>query len=328
MTLPHSEHLPVMLPEVLTALGPMSGETYLDGTFGAGGYSRAILEAADCRLFGIDRDPEAVARAEPLRADYPDRFSLLTGNFGDMEALLADVGVTRLDGVVLDLGVSSPQIDTPERGFSFRFDGPLDMRMSLAGPSAADVVNEWPEEDLARIIKEYGEERHARRVARRVVQARAEAPIETTARLAEIVRACVPKAKDKIDPATRTFQALRVHVNDELGELDRALAAAERLLSPGGRLVVVAFHSLEDRRIKAFLKARSGRAGQGSRHLPPGPDAQAPSFDLRRAGSETPSAAEAAGNPRARSARLRVATRTEAPAWREIIRNSGKERTR
>lgn len=328
MIAPASSHLPVMLPEVLAALGPMDGETYLDGTFGAGGYSRAILDAADCALFGVDRDPEAIARAAPLRAAYPGRFSLLTGNFGDMETLLANVGVTRLDGVVLDLGVSSPQIDTPERGFSFRFDGPLDMRMSLAGPSAADVVNEWPEEDLARIIKEYGEERHARRIARRIVQARADALIETTSRLAEIVRACVPKAKDKIDPATRTFQALRIQVNDELGELDRALSAAERLLNPGGRLVVVAFHSLEDRRVKAFLKTRAGRDGQGSRHAPPSSaPPPTPSFNLVRAGTEKPSDAESSINPRARSARLRAAIRADAPVW-AAASPTGKERNR
>lgn len=320
-------HLPVMLPEVLTALNPTAGETYLDGTFGAGGYSSAILDAADCRLFAIDRDPDAITRGQPLLEKYGTRLTLLTGTFGDMDTLLASVGITSLDGVVLDLGVSSPQIDTPERGFSFRFDGPLDMRMSQSGPSAADVINEWPEEALAQIIWEYGDERFSRRIARAVVRDRASARIETTHQLAEIVRACVPRSKDKIDPATRTFQALRIQVNDELGELDRALLAAERLLAPGGRLVVVAFHSLEDKRVKAFLKARSGRNSGGSRHLPPDLSTpKAPSFSLVSSGVVKPSQSEAALNPRARSARLRMATRTEAPIWLtdDPNRSSGK----
>lgn len=309
-------HLPVMLSEVLARLAPAAGETHLDGTFGAGGYSRAILEAADCALYAIDRDPEARPRATALTDRFAGRFTLLTGRFGDMERLLAEVGVDRLDGVVLDLGVSSPQIDDAARGFSFRFDGPLDMRMSRDGPTAADVVNGWAEADLARIIRDYGEERFARRIAKAIVAARADGPIETTKRLADIVRAVTPKAKDGIDPATRTFQALRIEVNDELGELDRALAAAERLLAPGGRLVVVSFHSLEDRRVKTFLKARSGRAGGGSRHLPEHPDrAIAPSFRLSVGGAEKPSADETARNPRARSARLRHAVRTDAPVW-------------
>lgn len=310
-------HFPVMLPEVLAALKPAAGEIHLDGTFGAGGYTKALLEAADCRVFAIDRDPDAIIRGRDLAAAHSERLTLLTGAFGDMEALLLKVGVTRLDGVVLDLGVSSPQIDTPERGFSFRFDGPLDMRMSLSGPSAADVVNDWPEEELARIIWEYGEERFSRRIAKAVLRERAIARIETTLQLADIVRRCVPRAKDKIDPATRTFQALRIQVNDELGELDRALRAAERLLVPGGRLVVVAFHSLEDSRVKAFLKSRSGRSGGGaSRHLPPDMGvARAPSFDLLSSGTVKPSAGEAAQNARSRSARMRGAWRTDAPAW-------------
>ncbi|NMM44524.1 16S rRNA (cytosine(1402)-N(4))-methyltransferase RsmH [Rhodospirillaceae bacterium KN72] len=322
-------HLPVMLPDVLTALKPTARETYLDGTFGAGGYSRAILEAADCRLFAIDRDPDAIDRGKPLIDAFAGRLTLLSGTFGDMDSLLAEVGVTQLDGVVLDLGVSSPQIDTPERGFSFRFDGPLDMRMSQSGPSAADVVNHWQEEELARIIWEYGEERFSRRIAKAILRERAEAPIETTHRLAEIVRSCVPRAKDKIDPATRTFQALRIQVNDELGELDRALAAAERLLSPGGRLVVVAFHSLEDKRVKAFLKSRSGREGGGSRHAPQGmTPARAPSFTLPSASAVKPSSAEASQNPRARSARLRLAIRTQADAWPDQPAPSGKRGSR
>lgn len=315
-------HLPVMLPEVLTALSPCDGEKHLDGTFGAGGYTKGILDQASTSVFAIDRDPDAIERGQPLAQAYEGRLTLLTGPFGDMERLLEEVGVTELDGVVLDLGVSSPQIDTPERGFSFRFDGPLDMRMSLSGPSAADVVNDWPEAELARIIWEYGEERFSRRIAKTLVRERQEAPIDTTRRLAEIVRSCVPKAKDKIDPATRTFQALRIQVNDELGELDRALEAAERLLSPGGRLVVVAFHSLEDKRVKAFLKTRAGRTGSGSRHLPPGQDTNAPSFHLAKTSAIKPSREEESINPRARSARLRAATRTEAPAWAVTARSS------
>ena len=310
-------HFPVMLPEVLAALKPAAGEVHLDGTFGAGGYTRGILDDSDCRVFAIDRDPDAIVRGQSVAATYGDRLTLLTGTFGDMEHLLSGVRVTQLDGVVLDLGVSSPQIDTPERGFSFRFDGPLDMRMGLDGPSAADVVNEWPEEELARIIWEYGEERFSRRIAKAVVRVRAESRIETTTQLADIVRGCVPRAKDKIDPATRTFQALRIQVNDELGELDRALLAAERLLVPGGRLVVVAFHSLEDKRVKAFLRARSGRAGGGgSRHLPQGhAETRSPSFTLMTTGTVKPSASETAVNARSRSARLRGAWRTNAQPW-------------
>lgn len=312
----NAPHLPVMLPEVLEALAPADGEFHLDGTFGAGGYTTGILDAADARVFAIDRDPDAIRRGEALVERYKDRLTLLCGTFGDMERLLGDVGVTRLDGVVLDLGVSSPQIDTPERGFSFRFDGPLDMRMSQSGPSAADVVNDWPEAELARIIWEYGEERFSRKIAKAIVREREDDRIETTSRLAEIVRRCVPRAKDKIDPATRTFQALRIQVNDELGEIDRALEAAERLLTPGGRLVVVAFHSLEDKRVKAFMKARAGRTGGASRHLPPGHgESRAPSFQLASTSARKPGRAEESINPRARSARLRAATRTEAPAW-------------
>jgi len=316
--LPHApgRHAPVMLREVIARLAPADGEVHLDGTFGAGGYSRAILEAAECRLYAVDRDPAAIARGASLAADFPTRFTLLQGRFGEMDRLLAEVGVERLDGVALDLGVSSPQLDEAGRGFSFRFDGPLDMRMSLEGPTAADVVNGWAEAELARVIFEYGEERFSRRIAKAIVAARQTAPIETTARLADIVRSVTPKSKDGIDPATRTFQALRIEVNDELGELDRALVAAERLLAPGGRLAVVSFHSLEDRRVKTFLKARSGRAGGGSRHLPERPDqSRAPSFQTPPGGVDKPKADETAVNPRARSARLRFALRTQAPAW-------------
>ena len=309
-------HSPVLLEEILTALAPRDGGIYVDGTLGGGGYTRKILEAADCTVWGIDRDPDAIARNADLAAQFTGRLHLLAGRFGDMDTLLRNNGVAAVDGIALDLGVSSPQIDTPERGFSFASDGPLDMRMERTGESAADVVNTADEADLARIVRELGEERHARRVARAIVKARGEAPIETTAQLANIVRAVVPKShKSHIDPATRTFQALRIHVNDELGELDRGLIAAEHLLAPGGRLAVVSFHSLEDRPGKLFLRARSGSEGRGSRHLPEQPDRRAPAWRLISRRAIRPGDAETSRNPRARSARMRVAERTADPAW-------------
>ncbi|AWK87508.1 16S rRNA (cytosine(1402)-N(4))-methyltransferase RsmH [Azospirillum thermophilum] len=310
-------HIPVLLAEVIAALSPRDGGVYVDGTFGAGGYTRAILESADCRVWGIDRDPAAIARGIALAQAFPGRLEMIEGRFGDMAGLLADRGVSAVDGVALDVGVSSPQIDEPERGFSFRFDGPLDMRMGRDGPTAADVVNGADEGELADIIFHYGEERMARRVARAIVAARREAPIERTGRLAEIVRSVVPRGKgDAIDPATRTFQGLRIHVNDELGELRRGLAGAESLLKPGGRLAVVSFHSLEDREVKAFLKDRSSPPPSPSRHTPAAPAAaRSPSFRLLTRKPVSPGEAEAHANPRARSARLRAAERTEAPAF-------------
>ncbi|MBI3452691.1 MAG: 16S rRNA (cytosine(1402)-N(4))-methyltransferase RsmH [Rhodospirillales bacterium] len=306
-------HLPVLLAEVIGALAPRDGAIYLDGTFGAGGYARGLLDAADCRVWGIDRDPAAVARGRELGARYPGRLDIIEGRFGDMDALLAARGVARVDGVALDLGVSSPQIDEPARGFSFRADGPLDMRMGADGPTAADLVNTLDERELAEIIARYGEERHARRIARTIVAAR---PIGRTGELADIVRRAVRRAADGIDPATRTFQALRIAVNDELGELSRGLAAAERLLAPGGRLAVVSFHSLEDRAVKSFLKARGGEGERGSRHMPAAPGAdRAPSFRLLSRRPIRPGDEETARNPRARSARLRAAERTAAPVW-------------
>lgn len=313
MTACPSVHVPVLRDQVIALLAPRDGGVYVDGTFGAGGYTRALLAAADCRVLGIDRDPAAVARGEALAATHGDRFAILEGRFGDMEDLLAARGVHAVDGVALDLGVSSAQLDDPARGFSFRFDGPLDMRMGPDGPSAAELVNTCEEKDLAKLIFELGEERLARKVARAIAAARREAPIETTGRLAEIVRRVVPRGRDGIDPATRTFQALRIHVNDELGELERGLAAAERLLRPGGRLVVVAFHSLEDRRVKEFLQRRAGRRDGGSRHRPQ-PNRPAPTFRLLTRKPITPDAAEIAANPRAASAKLRAAERIEAPA--------------
>jgi len=303
-------HIPVMLPDMLAALSPRAGEVHVDGTFGVGGYSRAILAAADCRLFAIDRDPAAVARAGAI--DDP-RFTFVPGTFGDMADLLAARGIAAVDGIVLDLGVSSPQLDDAARGFSFRADGPLDMRMGDAGPSAADLVNTLDEAELADLIFQYGEERASRRIARAIVAARAEAPIDRTLRLAGIV-ATVVRGEPGHHPATRTFQALRIAVNDELGELARALVAAERLLRPEGRLVVIAFHSLEDRAVKRFLAERAGRGGS-SRHLPEGPARPAPTFRLLHGGAQKPAATEVAANPRSRSARLRAAARTMAPAW-------------
>lgn len=313
-------HTPVMLREVIAALAPRDGGIYVDGTFGAGGYAAAIAEAAETRVYGIDRDPAAVAAARGLVECYRGRLSVIEGRYGDMDRLLAGQGVDAADGVALDLGVSSMQLDTAERGFSFRHDAPLNMRMDDHGhPNAADVVNDMAEDDLAHIIWRYGEERGSRRVARAIAAARRERRIERTVELADIVRGAVgggAKAAGGIDPATRTFQALRIHVNDELGELQRGLCAAERLLTPGGRLAVVAFHSLEDRIVKDFLRERSGTQSRGPRHRPEPADAHLdPTFEPLFKGPCRPSPAECDANPRARSARLRAAARTAAPAW-------------
>ena len=308
-------HKPVMLAEMLTALAPRDGASYVDGTFGAGGYSSAILKAAECSVWAIDRDADVVALGREMERANPGRFTLLCGRFGDMLPLLRHRGVERVDGVVLDLGVSSMQLDRPERGFSFRAEGPLDMRMSQSGTSAADVVNGLEERALAEIIRDLGEERFARRVARAIVAAREAGPITRTEQLAEIVRRAVPRAKDGIDPATRTFMALRLHVNDELGEIDRGLAAAERLLVPGGRLVVVSFHSLEDRVVKRFMHTRSRGTHGVSRHAPEPGDRRLPTFTLAHRRPLVPGEAEIRFNPRARSARLRAAERTVNPPW-------------
>jgi 16S rRNA (cytosine1402-N4)-methyltransferase len=311
-------HTPVLLKEVLAALRPAAGQIYVDGTFGAGGYSRALLEAAQCTVYAIDRDPNVAALAEKLAATYPGRFFWLLGSFGDMIELLASRGVLSVDGIVLDIGVSSMQIDAPERGFSFRSDGPLDMRMSASGQSAAEIVNTAEEDEIADILYHYGEERRARQVARAIVKARQVKPIARTLELAQIIRSVV-RGGD-IDPATRSFQALRIKVNDELGELERALEAAQSLLRPSGRLVVVTFHSLEDRIVKQFLQSRSGETRGGSRHLPqPGATQKAaagslPLFLLAQKKPVTAAADETRANPRARSAKLRAATRTEASA--------------
>ncbi len=308
-------HEPVLVDAVVAELAPSDAGVYIDGTFGAGGYSRALLDAAQCRVVAIDRDPEAVRRGRELADHYGGRLAVLEGNFSEMERLAANAGASPVAGIALDLGVSSLQLDTPERGFSFRFDGPLDMRMSGAGRSAADLVAALTEVDLARLIRELGEERHARRIARAIVAARRQKPLQRTSELADAVRAAVPRAEPGLDPATRTFQALRIEVNDELGELDRGLEAAERLLTAGGRLAVVSFHSLEDRRVKEFLRDRSETRPRVSRHEPMVAAAPAPSFRLLHRRAIKPGAAEIARNPRARSARLRAAERTAAPPF-------------
>ena len=312
-------HVPVMLPQVLRHLAPAPGAVLLDGTFGGGGYASAILDAAPCTLWAIDRDPAAIARGAALAARHPGRLHLLQGRFGDMVGLLAEQGVRQLGGVVLDLGVSSFQIDDPARGFSFRADGPLDMRMALSGPTAADLVRDLPEGELADTLYRFGEERLSRRIARAVVAARAEAPITTTLQLAAIIRRVAPPDRSGIDPATRSFQALRIRVNDELGEVERALQQAASLLTPGGRLVVVSFHSLEDRLVKRFMQDAAGLAPAPSRHDPRSlAERAAPEFRLLTGGAERPDAEEARVNPRARSARLRAMARLAATHHRDI----------
>jgi 16S rRNA (cytosine1402-N4)-methyltransferase len=309
-------HRPVMLAEVLATLAPRDGATCLDATFGGGGYARAILDAASgCTLFALDRDPDAIARGADLVARYAPRLHLIEGRFGEMLDLMAARGVTALDGVVMDLGVSSFQLDQAERGFSFRADGPLDMRMEKAGPSAADLVNTLPEVDLADILYRLGEERFSRRIAKAIVARRAEQPFTTTGDLAALVRSKVPRDPSGIDGATRAFQALRLAVNDELGEVERGIAAAAQLLAPGGRLVVVAFHSLEDRIAKRFMAEATGRGTGASRHDPGALTARAvPRFRLLTTRALRPSETETRDNPRARSARLRALERLEEAA--------------
>jgi 16S rRNA (cytosine1402-N4)-methyltransferase len=312
-----ARHIPVLLAEVLANLKPQDGETFVDGTFGAGGYTSGILEAADCRVLALDRDPSAILGSVPVREKFGDRLTLLEARFSELDAAAREQDVAPVDGVVLDIGVSSMQLDQAERGFSFMADGPLDMRMSSSGTSAADVVNDFDEEPLANIIYVFGEERRSRQIARGILRARTESPITTTGALAEIVsRAVGGRRGDPQHPATQTFQALRIYVNDELGELARGLAAAEKILKPGGRLVVVTFHSLEDRIVKRFLQERSGKGSQGSRHLPPqSVKLSLPSFEIVNPRPLTPSKGELEVNPRARSARLRAAVRTAESPW-------------
>ncbi|MGE3769962.1 MAG: 16S rRNA (cytosine(1402)-N(4))-methyltransferase RsmH [Bdellovibrionales bacterium] len=308
------QHIPVMMDEAIAFLKVRDGGTYVDGTFGRGGYSKAILDAANANVIAIDRDPEALKTAEKFTAIYGSRFTIIPGKFGNLKDMLRGRGITAVDGVVLDLGISSPQIDDAARGFSFQKDGPLDMRMNpMEGMSARDVVNTLAADRLQEIIADLGEERRARKVAEAIVAARREAPIETTLQLANLIRRVVPKSKDGIDPATRTFQGLRLFVNDELGELERALSAAEELLVPGGRLVCVSFHSLEDRIVKNFLRTSSGSAASPSRHMPVAAANAAPTFTLLSRSALPPSPQESRANPRSRSARLRAAERTVAP---------------
>lgn len=316
--LAESAHLPVLCKESIDALNIRDGGCYVDGTFGAGGYSLEILSRAKCQLFSLDRDPAAIDRADYLVREFGDRFSISQGCFGEMEVLLSSLGIDSVDAVVLDLGVSSPQIDNPERGFSFKFDGPLDMRMGSEGVTAEHIVNTLSEAELADIIYTYGEERLSRRVSRAIILARSKERITRTAVLADIIRKVVPRRKNgrDNDPATRTFQALRIYINDELGELKRGLEAAERILMPGGRLAVVAFHSLEDRCVKKFLAERLGRNNGVSRHaLAREPSSRTASFKLITKKPIYPTSSEVQSNPRARSARLRVAERTNAPSW-------------
>jgi 16S rRNA (cytosine1402-N4)-methyltransferase len=305
-------HTPVLGREAVAMLAPRDGGIYVDATFGAGGYSRAILDAPGTRVIGIDRDRSAIAGGFDLVDRSGGRLTLVEDRFSNLAGICAAQGVQGVDGVVMDVGVSSMQLDEADRGFSFRLGGPLDMRMGQDGPTAADVIGRASEVDLANIIYIFGEERHSRSVARAIVAARKEAPIATTRALADIVSKVVRSKPGEIHPATRTFQALRIFVNEELDELHLALAASERVLKPGGRLVVVSFHSLEDRIVKNFLVERA-KAGGGSRHLPEIAQA-APSFVILTKRPVTPGDAEISANPRARSAKLRAAERTEASA--------------
>lgn len=299
-------HIPVMLSEMLNALSPRAGAIYVDGTFGLGGYSKAILESAACQVVGIDRDPNARQYADVLAQSYPERFQFIPGHFGDMKALLEKIRISKVDGVVLDLGVSSPQLDQAERGFSFMQDGPLDMRMDQVGKTAADVVNTFSEEDIANILWRFGDEGKSRLIARRIVATRGLRPFKTTIQLRDVIHEVLKRNSSKIDPATKTFQALRIFVNDEMGELERGLEASKDLLAPGGRLVVVTFHSTEDKIVKGFMRKYSGYKVEGSRHQ--APVLKTPHeicFELIQRKSVSPSIDEIKLNVRSRSARLR-----------------------
>jgi len=312
-------HIPVMLQEVLDYMQPHDGGIYVDATFGHGGYARALLDSADCLVYAIDRDPEAERRAAAISAEYDGRLRFIRAPFSDIGTLLTRMDVDHVDGVCFDLGVASSQLDDAARGFSFRHDGPLNMRMDGARPNAADIIAALDSDQLAEIIGDLGEEKFAHRVARAIVEARKIEPIVTTSGLAEVVRRVIPRGKDGIDPATRTFQALRIYVNDELGELERGLQQAERLLSPGGRLVVVSYHSLEDRIVKEFLKTRAGKTPNASRHMPEVTPLHKPSFQLITRKSIGPSADEVENNPRASSAKLRAAERSNSAVWPNFV---------
>ncbi len=306
-------HQPVLLDEVVQALGPTSGKTYVDGTFGRGGYAKAIMSAcASCKVVGIDRDPDAVEAGQELAGLHPDRFQIVEARFSEIDRVTRSLGINEVDGIALDIGVSSVQLDDGSRGFSFRKDAPLDMRMSKVGISAADVVNDATEQELSDIIYQYGEERNARRVAKEIVRFRAIKPIVTTKELSSVVERVAgrSRSKNRTHPATKTFQALRIYVNDEIHELAYGLLAAERVLNEGACLAVVTFHSLEDRLVKQFLAIRSRSGRPVSRHQPPHTEESSPTFRMKARRVIKPSDAEIASNPRARSAKLRTAYRT------------------
>ena len=305
-----SLHIPVMLDEVITALTPSAGKYFIDATFGNGGYSKALLDAADCQVAAIDRDPDAIRRGQPMIEAYRGRLSLLEGPFSQIASLCADANIQKVDGIVFDLGVCSTQLDEAERGFSFRSDGPLDMRMSRQGRDASDIVNDLDEAELADIIWRFGEERASRRIAKAIVRARLDARIERTGQLADIVRSVMPRPKPgQADSATRTFQALRIFVNGELDELESALAACEDLLAPNGVLAIVSFHSLEDRIVKSFLNIKSGNIPAPSRHRPDIRESTPAIYELSPRKPVLPSEREIDLNARSRSAKLRVARR-------------------
>ena len=311
-----SPHAPVLLAEVLEALSPRPGDVMIDATFGAGGYTRAIL-ATGAEVIGLDRDPTVQPHADAVARDYPGKFTLIRTPFSGLADAFAETGKPRLDGAVFDIGVSSMQLDQAERGFSFMRDGPLDMRMSSDGESAADIVNTYDHGPLAHLIKLYGEERQSGRIATAILRRRTTQPFTRTLDLADVIEKTLGGRRGApTHPATRTFQALRIAVNDELGELEAGLAAAEATLAPGGRLAVVTFHSLEDRIVKAFFTERSGNAPGGSRHAPVAIETRKPSFNLMFKGAREAGDEECAANPRARSAKLRAGIRTDAPVWK------------
>lgn len=303
-------HIPVLLNEVVESIVPKEGGVYVDGTFGAGGYTRAVLDAADCTVYAIDRDPDAIREGQKLVDAYKGRLHLLHGTFGEMAELVRGEGVDFVDGVMLDIGVSSMQIDRAERGFSFQKDGALDMRMSQNGLSAADVLNTFGEREIADIIYKYGEERFSRRIAAAVVEQRKTAPFKTTLEFADLIRRTVPHKREDIDPATRSFQALRIYVNDELEQLESGLSAAHDLLKAGGRMAIVSFHSLEDRIVKTFMQEKSGKTANPSRYMPV-VEKQAATLKTITKKPILPTESETKFNPRARSARLRVAEKAE-----------------
>ena len=312
----HQDHIPVLLHESVQMMDPKDGGVYVDGTFGAGGHTKAFLDSADCTVIAIDRDPSALAYAQALKEIYQERLIVVPGCFGDVANILQSLGMVQVDGFMLDIGVSSMQLDQKERGFSFAAEAPLDMRMNPEGDSASasELVNSAAEEELASIIYRYGQERYSRRIAKKIVLHRQQESIETTTQLADIVRSSIPGAhKEKIDPATRTFQALRIAVNDELGQLETALEASQSILVAGGKLVVISFHSLEDGIVKGFLYKNSGKTSGVSRHIPDNPmiDGGEITFSLINKKPVTASNEELKNNPRARSAKLRAATRVQ-----------------